>query len=174
MRNIRFATPDIGKMETENIRKTVDTRWITAGPTVHRFEHRIAEMSGCDKAVCFDSCTGAMEMTLRALGIGPGDEVITTPYTYSATAEVIRNVGATIVFVDLAPNSFEMDYRKVADAITPRTTLVYKDGGRVKGFIDTYESRYDNDGEASVCFAGENGDMLIVEEHELADVIVED
>ena len=124
MLNIRFATPDISRLETENIKKTVDTRWITAGPTAHRFEHRIAEMSGCDKAVCFDSCTGAMEMTLRALGIGPGDEVITTPYTYSATAEVIRNVGATIVFVDLEPNSFEMNYWKVAKAITPRTKAV--------------------------------------------------
>lgn len=142
MRNIRFATPDIGKMETENIRKTVDTRWITAGPTVHRFEHRIAEMSGCDKAVCFDSCTGAMEMTLRALGIGAGDEVITTPYTYSATAEVIRNVGATIVFVDLAPNSFEMDYWKVADAITPKTKAVMPVdiGGKLCNYDELYDA----------------------------------
>lgn len=142
MRNIRFATPDISRLETENIKKTVDTRWITAGPTVHRFEHRIAEMSGCDKAVCFDSCTGAMEMTLRALGIGPGDEVITTPYTYSATAEVIRNVGATIVFVDLAPGSFEMDYWKVADAITPNTKAVMPVdiGGKLCNYDALYEA----------------------------------
>ena len=142
MRNIRFATPDISRLETENIKKTVDTRWITAGPTVHRFEHRIAEMSGCDKAVCFDSCTGAMEMTLRALGIGPGDEVITTPYTYSATAEVIRNVGATIVFVDLAPDSFEMDYWKVADAITPKTKAVMPVdiGGKLCNYDALYEA----------------------------------
>lgn len=142
MRNIRFATPDISRLETENIKKTVDTRWITAGPTVHLFEHRIAEMSGCDKAVCFDSCTGAMEMTLRALGIGPGDEVITTPYTYSATAEVIRNVGATIVFVDLAPDSFEMDYWKVADAITPQTKAVMPVdiGGKLCNYDALYEA----------------------------------
>lgn len=142
MRNIRFATPDISRLETENIKKTVDTRWITAGPTVHRFEHRIAEMSGCDKAACFDSCTGAMEMTLRALGIGPGDEVITTPYTYSATAEVIRNVGATIVFVDLASDSFEMDYRKVADAITPKTKAVMPVdiGGKLCNYDALYEA----------------------------------
>lgn len=142
MRNIRFATPDISRLETENIKKTVDTRWITAGPAVHRFEHRIAEMSGCDKAVCFDSCTGAMEMTLRALGIGPGDEVITTPYTYSATAEVIRNVGANIVFVDLAPGSFEMDYWKVADAITPRTKVVMPVdiGGKLCDYDALYEA----------------------------------
>lgn len=142
MRNIRFATPDISRLETENIKKTVDTRWITAGPAVHLFEHRIAEMSGCDKAVCFDSCTGAMEMTLRALGIGPGDEVITTPYTYSATAEVIRNVGATIVFVDLAPDSFEMDYWKVADAITPKTKAVMPVdiGGKLCNYDALYEA----------------------------------
>ena len=124
MSDIRFATPDLGRLEIEKMKATVESRWITAGPTVHVFEHRIAEMSGCDKAVCFDSCTGAMEMTLRALGIGPGDEVITTPYTYSATAEVIRNVGATIVFVDLKRGTFEMDYDKVAAAITPKTKAV--------------------------------------------------
>ena len=121
---IRFASPDIGKDEAARIRKTIDSRWIAKGPAVKEFEDRIAIMSGCNHAVAFDSCTGAMEMTLRALGLGPGDEVITTPYTYSATAEVIRNVGAKIVFVDLQPDSFEMDYRKVEEAITERTKAV--------------------------------------------------
>lgn len=147
MSDIRFATPDVGWKEIRNIRKTVDSRWLTAGPTVRRFERRIAEMSGCDRAVCFDSCTGAMEMTLRALGIGPGDEVITTPYTYSATAEVIRNVGATIVFVDLTPNSFEMDYQKVKDAITDRTKAVIPVdyGGKMCDYESLYRAIYDRD-----------------------------
>ena len=147
MSDIRFATPDVGWKEIRNIRKTVDSRWLTAGPTVRRFERRIAEMSGCDRAVCFDSCTGAMEMTLRALGIGPGDEVITTPYTYSATAEVIRNVGATIVFVDLTPNSFEMDYQKVKDAITDRTKAVIPVdyGGKMCDYESMYRAIYDRD-----------------------------
>lgn len=147
MSDIRFATPDVGWKEIRNIRKTVDSRWLTAGPTVRRFERRIAEMSGCDRAVCFDSCTGAMEMTLRALGIGPGDEVITTPYTYSATAEVIRNVGATIVFVDLTPNSFEMDYQKVKDAITERTKAVIPVdyGGKMCDYESLYRAIYDRD-----------------------------
>ena len=147
MSDIRFATPDVGWKEIRNIRKTVDSRWLTAGPTVRRFERRIAEMSGCDRAVCFDSCTGAMEMTLRALGIGPGDEVITTPYTYSATAEVIRNVGATIVFVDLTPNSFEMDYQKVKDAITERTKAVIPVdyGGKMCDYESMYRAIYDRD-----------------------------
>lgn len=127
MNKIKFATPDIGKREIGRIGEAVESRWITNGPKVREFERRIAQMSGCDRAVAFDSCTGAMEMTLRALGIGPGDEVITTPYTYSATAEVIRNVGAKIVFVDLDWNddsSFEMDYDKVAAAITENTKAV--------------------------------------------------
>lgn len=127
MNKIKFATPDIGRREIGRIGETVESRWITNGPKVREFEKRIAQMSGCDRAVAYDSCTGAMEMALRALGIGPGDEVITTPYTYSATAEVIRNVGAKIVFVDLNSHdntSFEMDYEKVAAAITENTKAV--------------------------------------------------
>lgn len=127
MNKIKFATPDIGRREIGRIGETVESRWITNGPKVREFEKRIAQMSGCDHAVAYDSCTGAMEMALRALGIGPGDEVITTPYTYSATAEVIRNVGAKIVFVDLNGHdntSFEMDYEKVAAAITENTKAV--------------------------------------------------
>lgn len=120
---IRFSTPDITRAEAERIEKVIDSRWLTNGPTVRAFEKQIASMSGCDRAVAYDSCTGAMEMALRVLGIGPGDEVITTPYTYSATAEVIRNVGARIVFVDLG-NGFEMDYEKVAEAMTERTKAI--------------------------------------------------
>ena len=124
MKKITFAIPDLTVQEVRNVSETINSRWIANGPTVRKFESRIAERSKCDRAVCFDSCTGAMEMTLRALGIGPGDEVVTTPYTYSATAEVIRNVGATIVFVDLDGKSFEMNYEKVAAAITERTKAV--------------------------------------------------
>ena len=124
MEPIKFATPDVSDREIEQIKETVETRWLTSGPKVREFEKAIAYASHCGRAVAFDSCTGAMEMSLRALGIGPGDEVITTPYTYSATAEVIRNVGATIVFVDLDGRSFEMDYEKVAAAITEKTKAV--------------------------------------------------
>ena len=120
---ITFSTPDISMAEVKRVEDAIDTRWLTNGPTVREFERRIAKLSRCDRAVAYDSCTGAMEMALRALGIGPGDEVITTPYTYSATAEVIRNVGARIVFVDLG-NGFEMDYEKVAEAMTERTKAI--------------------------------------------------
>ena len=120
---IKFSTPDITTAEVKKVEEAIDTRWLTNGPTVREFERRIAKLSRCDRAVAYDSCTGAMEMALRALGIGPGDEVITTPYTYSATAEVIRNGGARIVFVDLG-NGFEMDYEKVAEAMTERTKAI--------------------------------------------------
>lgn len=124
MDKIAFSIPDLTQKEIDLIGETVNTRWIANGPKVREFEKRIAKKSFCDRAVAFDSCTGAMELTLRAIGIGPGDEVITTPYTYSATAEVIRNVGAKIVFVDLDGKSFEMDYQKVADAITSHTKAI--------------------------------------------------
>lgn len=124
MEQIKFATPDISTNEITGVAEAIETRWLTNGPKVREFEKRIADASFCSRAVAFDSCTGAMEMALRVLGIGEGDEVITTPYTYSATAEVIRNVGATIVFVDLDGKSFEMDYEKVAAAITERTKAV--------------------------------------------------
>lgn len=126
MDSIRFAAPDIGNAEAERIRQVIDSLWITNGPLVKEFERRIAGMSGSDRAVACDSCTGAMELALRALCIGPGDEVITTPYTYTATAEVIRNVGAKIVFVDLdgKDNSFEMDYELLTAAINEKTKAV--------------------------------------------------
>lgn len=121
---IKFASPDVTRQELMAIKEVLESGWLTNGPVVRQFERRIAETSFCDKAVAMDSCTAAMEMTLRALGIGPGDEVITTPYTYTATAEVIRNTGAKIVFVDLDETSFEMDYQKVGEAITDKTKAV--------------------------------------------------
>ena len=106
---IQFAKPDITSAEILKVESTLKSGWLTGGPKVSAFAMEVANQSGADHAVCYDSCTAAMEMSLRALGIGPGDEVITTPYTYSATAEVIRNVGAKIVFCDLKPGTFEMD-----------------------------------------------------------------
>lgn len=124
MSKIKFASPDVGRLESKFVAKTIEGKFLTAGEDVTEFEHRVADMCHCDYAVAFDSCTGAMEMTLRMLNVGPGDEVITTPYTYSATAEVIHNVGARTVFVDLDGKSFEMDYQKVAAAITDKTKAI--------------------------------------------------
>lgn len=121
---IPFAKPDITGAEAFAAKETLLSGWLTGGPVVQRFAQKIAEFCCADHAVCFDSCTAALEMSLRALGIGPGDEVITTPYTYTATAEVIHNVGARIVFCDLKAGTFEMDYEMLADLITERTKAV--------------------------------------------------
>lgn len=121
---IPFAKPDITNIETMKAGKTLASGWITQGPKVREFAGKVAEIVGADHAVCYDSCTAAMEMSLRVLGIGEGDEVITTPYTYSATAEVIRNVGARIVFCDLKKDSFEMDYDRMGSLISERTKAV--------------------------------------------------
>lgn len=124
IKNIAFSPPDITDAEIAEVVKAMKSGWITTGPKTKLFEQRIAEYLGVSKAVCLNSATAAMELTLRILGIGAGDEVITTPYTYSATASVIDHVGAKIVFVDVAPDSFEMDYAKLADAITDKTKAV--------------------------------------------------
>lgn len=121
---IQFAKPDITGHEVRAVEATLLSGWLTGGPKVAEFAKKLAKFCDADRAVCFDSCTAALEMSLRALGVGPGDEVITTPYTYSATAEVIRNVGARIVFCDLKPGTFEMNYEQMADFITPCTKAV--------------------------------------------------
>ncbi|MHB0999815.1 MAG: DegT/DnrJ/EryC1/StrS family aminotransferase [Armatimonadota bacterium] len=124
LRTIPFCTLDITNAELEEVIKVMKSGWITTGPKTNLFEQNIAEYIGVKKAVCLNSATSAMELTLRILGIGAGDEVITTAYTYTASASVIDHVGAKIVLVDLAPNSFEMDYSKLADAITDKTKAI--------------------------------------------------
>ncbi|HOA41822.1 MAG TPA: DegT/DnrJ/EryC1/StrS aminotransferase family protein, partial [Halanaerobiales bacterium] len=124
IRNIPFSPPDISDVEIEEVIKTLKSGWITTGPRTKELEKRVAEYVGVNKAVCLNSCTAAMELALRILGVGPGDEVITSAYTYSASASVIEHVGAEIVLVDTAPDSFEMDYDKLADAITEKTKVI--------------------------------------------------
>jgi len=123
-RKIAFSPPDITDAEIEEVVKAMKSGWITTGPRTKEFEKRIAEFVGTNKAVCLNSATAAMELTLRILGIGPGDEVITSAYTYTASASVINHVGAKIVLVDTALDSFEMDYSKLADAITDKTKAI--------------------------------------------------
>lgn len=123
-RNILFSPPDITEAEIEEVIDTMKSGWITTGPRTKEFERRIADYVGVNKAVCLNSATAAMELTLRILGVGPGDEVITTAYTYTASASVIDHVGAKIVMVDVAKDSFEMDYVKLADAITDKTKVI--------------------------------------------------
>ncbi len=123
-RNIQFSPPDISNLEIEEVIAAMKSGWITTGPRTKEFERRISEYCGTSKAVCLNSATAALEMSLRILGVGPGDEVITTAYTYTASASVIEHVGAKIVFVDVAPNTYHIDYDALADAITEKTKVV--------------------------------------------------
>lgn len=123
-RNIPFSPPDITDEEINEVINAMKSGWITTGPRTKEFERKIAEYVGVNKAVCLNSATAAMELTLRILGIGPGDEVITSAYTYTASASVIDHVGAKIILVDTALDSFEMDYEKLADAITENTKAI--------------------------------------------------
>lgn len=141
IRDIPFSPPDISDAEIEEVIKTLKSGWITTGPRTKLFEKRIAEYLGVNKAVCLNSATAAMELTLRVLGIGPGDEVITSAYTYTASASVIEHTGAKIILIDTAPDSFEMDYFKLADAITEKTKAIIPIdiGGKMCNYDKLYE-----------------------------------
>ena len=110
--------------ESNEVRDAILSGWITTGPKTKEFERKIAKYCHTDKAVCLNSATACMEQILHVLGVGPGDEVITCAYTYTATASVTCHVGAKVVMVDTKPNCFEMDYDRLADAITERTKVV--------------------------------------------------
>ena len=122
--NVPFSPPDMTELEVDLVREAILSGWITTGPKTKEFERLIALCCGTEKAVCLNSATACMECILRVLGVGPGDEVITSAYTYTASCSVICHVGATPVLVDTKPGSFEMDYEKMADAITERTKVV--------------------------------------------------
>lgn len=122
--SIPFSPPDISEAEVAEVSEALRSGWITTGPRTKEFERLIAEYCGTQRAVCLNSATACMELILRVLGVGPGDEVITSAYTYTATASVTCHVGAKVVMVDTAPDSFEMDYEKMANAITERTKVI--------------------------------------------------
>ena len=124
LRNIPFSPPDMSEAEIEMVAEALRSGWITTGPKTKEFEKQIAAYCGTNRAVCLNSATACMEMILHVLGVGPGDEVITCAYTYTATASVTCHVGAKVVMVDTAPGSFQMDYSKLADAITERTKVI--------------------------------------------------
>lgn len=121
---ISFSPPDIGLEEAEEVTKAICSGWITTGPRTKELERQIADYCHTEKVVCLNSATACMENILRVLGVGPGDEVITTAYTYTATASIVCHVGAKLVLVDTALNSFEMDYSKLNDAITKNTKVI--------------------------------------------------
>ena len=122
--NIPFSPPDIGEDEIQSVIDALKSGWITTGPKTKQFEREIAKLCNTEKAVCLNSATASLELTLRILGIGEGDEVITSSYTYTASASPIAHVGAKIVLVDTQKDSFEMDYEKLANAITEKTKVI--------------------------------------------------
>ena len=122
--NIKFSPPDISELEIEEVTNALKSGWITTGPRVKELERQIAEYVNAPKCVCLNSQTACAEMALRVLGIGEGDEVITSAYTYTASASVICHVGAKPVLIDTQKDSLEMDYGKLERAVNEKTKAV--------------------------------------------------
>ena len=121
---IEFSPPNITETEIQAVTDVLQSGWITTGPRTKQFEKDLASWCWTPKVACLSSATAALECVLRLLGIGEGDEVITSAYTYTASASVICHVGATPVLADTAPGSYEMDYLKLADVITEKTKAI--------------------------------------------------
>lgn len=137
---VPFSPPDITQDEINEVVDTLKSGWITTGPKTKKFENKIAEYCNQNKAVCLNSATACMESILRLLEIGEGDEVITTAYTYTASASVIDHVGAKIVLVDTVKDSFFIDYEKLADSITEKTKAII--AVDLAGIIADYDKIY--------------------------------
>ncbi|WP_434120935.1 DegT/DnrJ/EryC1/StrS family aminotransferase [Salinicoccus roseus] len=138
--NIPFSPPDITDEEINAVTETLKSGWITTGPKTKELEQKLANYVGQERAVCLNSATAAMETTLRILGVGPGDEVITSAYTYTATASVIEHVGAKIILIDTAPGSYEMDYSQLEKAINENTKAIIPID--IAGVMCDYETIY--------------------------------
>ena len=121
---IPFSPPDITEAEIEEVAEALRSGWITTGPKTKELEREAAAFCGTNRAVCLNSQTACGEMTLRVLGVGEGDEVITSAYTYTASASVVCHVGAKLVLVDTQKDSLEMDYDKLEAAITEKTKVI--------------------------------------------------
>ncbi|MCI8308218.1 MAG: DegT/DnrJ/EryC1/StrS aminotransferase family protein [Lachnospiraceae bacterium] len=124
MEKIIFSPPDISEEEIAEVVDTLKSGWITTGPKTKRLEEEIARFCHTKRAVCLNSATACMELALRMFGVGEGDEVITTAYTYTATCSVICHVGAVPVILDTGKDSYEIDYEAISGAITERTKVI--------------------------------------------------
>ena len=122
--NIPFSPPDISEAEVLEVADALRSGWITTGPRTKQLERDVAAFVGADSCVCLNSQTACAELALRVLGVGEGDEVITSAYTYTASASVIAHVGAKIVLIDTAKGGFEMDYEALEAAITEKTKAI--------------------------------------------------
>lgn len=141
LRNIPFSPPDMTEVEAKEVREAILSGWITTGPRTKKLEKLISEYVHTDKTVCLNSATAALEMVLHLLDIQPEDEVIVPAYTYTATASVTQHVGCKLVMVDSQKDSVEMDYDKLAEAITEKTKVICPVdlGGIVADYDRVYE-----------------------------------
>ncbi|WP_407421751.1 DegT/DnrJ/EryC1/StrS family aminotransferase [Methanobrevibacter sp.] len=139
--NIPFSPPDISESEIDEVIDTLKSGWITTGPKTKAFENEITAYCGSAKTVCLSAATTSLEMTLRILGIGKGDEVILPAYTYTATCSVVCHVGATPVLIDSQKDSVEMDYELMADAINEKTKAIIPVD--LAGILCDYEKIYE-------------------------------
>ena len=117
MHQVAFHRPSIGPDEEREVLDTLRSGWITTGPKAKRFEAEFADYVGAKHALALSHCTGALHLSLWALGIGPGDEVITTPFTFTATAEILGYLGARPVFVDVDPGTFNINPARIEEAL---------------------------------------------------------
>lgn len=158
IRNIPFSPPDISDLEISEVVDALRSGWITTGPRTKEFEQKLAEFCHTSKVVCLNSATAAEELNFRICGIGEGDEVIIPSYTYTATAAAAIHCGANVVFVDCKEDSTEMDYGKVADAITERTKAIV--AVDIAGIICDYDSLYSVVQNKKQIFRAKEGDSL--------------
>ena len=139
--NIPFSPPDISEEEINEVVDTLKSGWITTGPKTKLFENEIAKLCGTKKVVCLNSATAALELILRVLGIGEGDEVIVPAYTYTASASPVCHVGAKLVLIDVDKDSFEMDYSQLESKITPNTKAII--AVDIAGIVADYDKIYE-------------------------------
>ena len=157
-RNIPFSPPDISELEIAEVAEALRSGWITTGPRTKELERRLAEYCHTSKVVCLNSATAAEELNFRICGIGEGDEVIVPAYTYTATASAAIHCGAKVIFVDSQKDNCEMDYDKVAEAITEKTkAVVAVDLG---GIICDYDKLYAVVENKKALFRAKEGDSL--------------
>src|SRR3954470_22379832 len=121
---IPIAKPELGEEEAAAAREAILSGWVTQGPRVTAFEEAFAHSVGAPHACAVSNCTTALHLALHALGVGPGDEVVTVSHSFIATANAIRYCGATPVFVDVDPRTYNIDPARLEEAITPRTRAI--------------------------------------------------
>lgn len=156
--NIPFSPPDISEAEINEVAEALRSGWITTGPRVKSLENRLSEYCHTSKTVCLNSATASEELNFRICGIGEGDEVIVPAYTYTATASAAIHCGAKVIFVDSQKDSTEMDYDKVAAAITEKTKAIV--AVDLAGIVADYDKLYKISEEKKNLFKAKEGSDL--------------